>query len=624
MAIDDNTLYGLTGAQVKELPERIEAVKGLARELTTDDYNWPTTGTKTGVALWLLEPGMYLTPSGIVGYLEANVTTNSQSLYMVSQHTNYGTPIVSYYYSSSDREYGNIRTVNSAGLVTQSKLYLAVPVDNLNSTSTGSPLSANQGKVLKGLIDAIVVPTQTSDLTNDGSDGTSTYVEADELATVATSGSYSDLSNTPTIPTVPTNVSAFTNDAGYQTASNVSSAVATETTARQAADANLQSQIDGISASSDVKDIVGTKAALNAYDTSTLGNNDIIKVLQDESQNNETTYYRWSTATSTFTLIGEEGPYYTKSETDTLLNAKANTSSLATVATSGSYVDLTNKPTIPTKTSDLTNDSNFVADASYVHTDNNFTSTEKTKLAGIATGAEVNVNADWNATSGDAQILNKPTIPTVNNATLTIQANGTTVNTFTANASSNVTANIPSATTGRYGVTQLSDSTSSTSTTLAATSSAVKSAYDLAGTKAKITMSSTDPGEGVALAENEYIAVYGGDAMNLDYSTTEKATGGTWIDGKTIYKKTLNTGTLPNATTKTVAHGISGLSRVLKFEGYAYNTNDNESQGLPMVTQDSNYLVAVTADATNLVINAAGDRSMFTESFVTIYYTKSS
>ena len=34
--------------------------------------------------------------------------------------------------------------------------------------------------------------------------------------------------------------------------------------------------------------------------------------------------------------------------------------SLATVATSGSYNDLTNKPTIPTKTSDLTNDSGFV------------------------------------------------------------------------------------------------------------------------------------------------------------------------------------------------------------------------------------------------------------------------
>lgn len=37
------------------------------------------------------------------------------------------------------------------------------------------------------------------------------------LAAVATSGSYSDLSNKPTIPVVPTNVSAFINDAGYLT-----------------------------------------------------------------------------------------------------------------------------------------------------------------------------------------------------------------------------------------------------------------------------------------------------------------------------------------------------------------------------------------------------------------------
>ena len=36
-------------------------------------------------------------------------------------------------------------------------------------------------------------------------------------------------------------------------------------------------------------------------------------------------------------------------------------------------------------------------------------SSDKTKLDGVATGAEVNVNADWNATSGDAKILNKPT-----------------------------------------------------------------------------------------------------------------------------------------------------------------------------------------------------------------------
>lgn len=42
---------------------------------------------------------------------------------------------------------------------------------------------------------------------------------------------------------------------------------------------------------------------------------------------------------------------------------------------------------------------------------NVFTDADHTKLNGIATGAEVNVQSDWNASSGDAQILNKPTIP---------------------------------------------------------------------------------------------------------------------------------------------------------------------------------------------------------------------
>lgn len=38
-------------------------------------------------------------------------------------------------------------------------------------------------------------------------------------------------------------------------------------------------------------------------------------------------------------------------------------------------------------------------------------SVDGTKLDGIQAGAEVNVNADWNSSSGDSQILNKPTIP---------------------------------------------------------------------------------------------------------------------------------------------------------------------------------------------------------------------
>ena len=39
--------------------------------------------------------------------------------------------------------------------------------------------------------------------------------------------------------------------------------------------------------------------------------------------------------------------FYSKEQTDTLLSAKANTADLATVATTGDYGDLLNKPTIP-------------------------------------------------------------------------------------------------------------------------------------------------------------------------------------------------------------------------------------------------------------------------------------
>lgn len=58
---------------------------------------------------------------------------------------------------------------------------------------------------------------------------------------------------------------------------------------------------------------------------------------------------------------------------------------------------------------------------------------------GISAKAESAKSADSVAW---ANVSGKPTIPTVNNATLTIQKNGTTVKTFTANSSANVTANI--------------------------------------------------------------------------------------------------------------------------------------------------------------------------------------
>ena len=95
-----------------------------------------------------------------------------------------------------------------------------------------------------------------------------------------------------------------------------------EEAGRIASDTEIWKEIEAIEASSDVVDIVGTKPELESYDTSKLSDNDIIKVLQDETHDNATTYYRWNEASDTFTYIGAEGPYYTSSETDTLLADK--------------------------------------------------------------------------------------------------------------------------------------------------------------------------------------------------------------------------------------------------------------------------------------------------------------
>lgn len=58
--------------------------------------------------------------------------------------------------------------------------------------------------------------------------------------------------------------------------------------------------------------------------------------------------------------------------------------------------------------------------------------------------AFLQVQADWNQTDADSPdyIKNKPTIPTVNDATLTIQKNWAGIGTFTANSSTNTSINI--------------------------------------------------------------------------------------------------------------------------------------------------------------------------------------
>ena len=193
--------------------------------------------------------------------------------------------------------------------------------------------------------DASNIPTKTSDLTND-----SGFITSSSL---------------------PTKVSDLTNDSGF-----ITNTVNNLTNYYTKTNTYTKSEVDSLISSISSLDI----QIVQTLPTRDISTSTIYLVPKTASTNDN--YDEYIYVNNSWEHIGSTevdlSNYYTKTQTDNLLDDKADVSSLSTVATTGSYNDLSNKPTIPT----------------------------------------------------------------VNNATLTIQKNGTTVKTFTANASSNVTANI--------------------------------------------------------------------------------------------------------------------------------------------------------------------------------------
>lgn len=219
---------------------------------------------------------------------------------------------------------------------------------NINTTK----IAQNKANIqaLDNRVDQIPIVTKTSQLTNDSGFITDNYhddtkqnklVSGQNIKTINNksilgSGNldiegvtdYEALDNLPSINNVTLKGNKTSNDLGLQPAGNyaTSQELTNEATARENADNGLQNQIDAITASTDVKDVVGTYQELLNYPTSTLGNDDIIKVLQDSTHSNAMSYYRWviTAGVGSWVYIGSEGPFYTKSEADTLLNAKQN------------------------------------------------------------------------------------------------------------------------------------------------------------------------------------------------------------------------------------------------------------------------------------------------------------
>lgn len=87
----------------------------------------------------------------------------------------------------------------------------------------------------------------------------------------------------------------------------------------------LNERINIMKQHSDASAVVDTYADLLTFDTGVLYDNNVVKVLSDETHDYVCTYYRWHVSTDSFTYIGSEKrtPFYTISS-DTSLNVDDN------------------------------------------------------------------------------------------------------------------------------------------------------------------------------------------------------------------------------------------------------------------------------------------------------------
>lgn len=208
--------------------------------------------------------------------------------------------------------------------------------------------------------------------------------------------------------------------------------------------------------------------------------------------------------------VADLSDYFTKEETQALLDAKANVDDLADVAFSGNYNDLTNKPTIPT----------------------------------------------------------------VNNATLTIQKNGATVKTFTANASTDVTANITVPT-------KISDLTNDSNFANTDLSNLTDTGKNIANWSSNVTNCLTEIPQDIklelasgvlTLKSGSKVYVPNGSGVFDIYTETNDRTISLGDNGEQFICVNANTGGLQ---ARLVQNSVSGAG-VTTTAGFAYNTTTNQ------------------------------------------------
>ena len=130
--------------------------------------------------------------------------------------------------------------------------------------------------------------------------------------------------------------------------------------------------------------------------------------------------------------------------------------------------------------------------------------------------------------------------------------------------------------------------------------------------------------DGKVLTVSNGIAVWG-SAGGINYSSTEKAVG-TWIDGTTLYQRTFNCGQLPRRTTKSVSMEVLA-NNIVSISGFAKSPGGITIPINDVTPSDASgsvraYISTDSTVSTIIIQTASNDASVYTESYITVQYTK--
>ena len=372
------------------------------------------------------------------------------------------------YYDKTTADSTFVKQVSGKGLSTND--YTTTEKNKLAGIAAGAEVNVNADwNATSGdaqILNKPTIPSAPGTLTTTATTAQSTATNEAlsgniQLHKVAKTGSYNDLNNKPTIPQGTVTSVGITNGGGINVAgSPITTSGNITITADGSAIINNLGEGTSPAERGDyiVAQYAGGGTTTTSYHRRKLSN--VFAALNSTDVTNALGY----------TPYNATNPNGYTSNQGTVTGIKMNGASKGTsgVVDLGTVITGETDPTVPawakaaSKPSYTASEVGAASQANFTaHTASttvHVTSTEKSTWNGkqdaisdlatirsnAAAGANKvsNVQSDWNATSGLAQILNKPTIPTVNNGTLTIQQNGTTVGTFTANQAGSTTANI--------------------------------------------------------------------------------------------------------------------------------------------------------------------------------------